>query len=163
MSHATHGNDTCCICRWVMVVIHIRVTNSMRGLEVNYWVRDSMIHVAYADELWCRDIHVQTTTHCNTLHHVATHCTTLHHTAPHNNTLQHTATRCNTLQHTVLGHMLMIDVTRMNEPHRTYKSVMSTNSLVLVMPLIRMSHVTWGNESCPTYEWVTSHLWMSHV
>ena len=32
-----------------------------------------------------------------------------------------------------------------------------------VMSHIWMSHVTHMNESCHTYEWVRSHIWMSHV
>ena len=32
-----------------------------------------------------------------------------------------------------------------------------------VMSHIRMSHVIHMNESCHTYEWVMSHIWMSHV
>ena len=32
-----------------------------------------------------------------------------------------------------------------------------------VMSHIWMSHVTHMNESCHTYEWVMSHIWMSHV
>jgi len=32
-----------------------------------------------------------------------------------------------------------------------------------VMSHLWMSHVTHMNESCHTYEWVMSHLWMSHV
>ena len=32
-----------------------------------------------------------------------------------------------------------------------------------VMSHILMSHVTHMNESCCTYEWIMSHIWMSHV
>ena len=32
-----------------------------------------------------------------------------------------------------------------------------------VISHIWMSHVTHMNESCHTYEWVRSHIWMSHV
>ena len=32
-----------------------------------------------------------------------------------------------------------------------------------VMSHIWMSHIPHMNESCPTHEWVMSHIWMSHV
>jgi len=74
-----------------------------------------------------------------TLQHTATHCNTRHHTAPHCNTLQHTATHRNTLQHSAA--------------HCNTLLPQVANSLGIV---------TRMNTSCHTYEWITSHAWMSH-
>jgi len=79
-------------------------------------------------------------------------------------------------------HMWMIHVTHMNESRHKYEWVMShiwmshvTHNLTSATPNPRchgplppppmhlgMSHVTHMNESCHAYEWVMSHIWMSH-
>ena len=53
----------------------------------------------------------------------------------------------------------------MNESCHTYVSCMNESRLTYewVMSHIWMSHVTHINESCLMCEWVMSHVWMSHV
>jgi len=45
----------------------------------------------------------------------------------------------------------------------TCRVIESCHTYEWVMSHIRMSHVTHMNESCHTYERVMSHIWMSHV
>jgi len=57
---------------------------------------------------------------------------------------------------------VMSHVTHMNESWHTHMthSYVWHDSFICVTWLI---HVTHMNESCHTYEWVMSHIWMSHV
>jgi len=53
-------------------------------------------------------------------------------------------------------------------PHNTTRTAtnmrdVSRHIYEWVMSHIWMSHVSYMNESCLTYEWVMSHVWMSHV
>jgi len=52
---------------------------------------------------------------------------------------------------------LMSHVTHMHEPRHTCKWVMSTGCSV------SNGRQQYTSESCHTYEWVMSHMWMSHV
>jgi len=54
--------------------------------------------------------------------------------------------------------LLMCD---MCESCHTYTRVIHTYTRVMCRWVIR--HITHMNESCHTYEWVMSHIWMSHV
>jgi len=105
-----------------------------------------------------------TATHCNTLQKVqhaatemyqvriqgaiteeslgntATHCNTRQHTATHGNTLQHTATHCNT---------------GVSSPHSGSKSKGHRGRR-----LARHTHI---NASCPIYECIMSHIWITFV
>jgi len=84
-----------------------------------------------------------------------------------------------------VSHVWMSHVARMNESCRTYSRVMShtwTSHVTQVQLLdyykthewvsscikrhiarMNTSSLARMNESCRTYEWVTSHVWMSHV
>ena len=75
MSHATHMNASCHMCKWITSYLRMSHVTLMK------WV---MSHV------WNESCHT-----CNTLQHTATHCSTL----------QHTATHCSTLQHTSMSHV----------------------------------------------------------
>ena len=124
---------------------------------------------------------------CNTLHHAATHCITLHHTASCCNTLQHTATHYKTLQHTATHYtykilhplvfsptwyvfvivfycfLLFLNVYQDASTHLGIAGKESCHTFEWVMSHVWMSHVKRVNESCHTYKWVMSHIWMSHV
>jgi len=111
-------------------------------------------------------------TRCNTL---ATHCNTLTRTslrrwprarrpdqqsatqyntqATHGNTLQHTATHCNTLQHTCTDKSAAMAAGEAPRPDTSGCIITSATTLICCVV----------NESCHTYEWVMSHIWMRHV
>jgi len=100
-------------------------------------------------------------THCNTLQYTATQCNTRQHSATHCNTLQHTAAHCNThfnmTWYKVAGDMS--HVTLLIEQCSERKS---RHTYDWVTSHIWMSHITHMNESHHTYEWVTSQIWINH-
>ena len=112
-------------------------------------------------------------THCNTLQHATTETweQTTHSTSTQ--WLQHTATHCNALQHNRWER-----TTNSTAPtlRRGPRGVLWTGALLLHSVAgalllhsvaerheVRMIRGTHINESCHTYEWVMSHIWMSHV
>jgi len=60
----------------------------------------------------------------------------------------------------MLSHVTHIDISFQTYAH--LKSRESWHTYEWVMSHICMSHVTHINESCHTYKWVMSHIWMSH-
>jgi len=67
-----------------------------------------------------------------------------------------------TLYECVTSLVWMSYVSHMNEWCHTCMHE-SCHTYEWVMSRIWMSHFTRMNESCHTYEWVISHVWMSHV
>jgi len=141
MSHVTHMNESCH--EWIRHVgTHLNICAVLSELKCE-WVMSYiwMSHVTNMNE----SCHVWTKHTPLHLHYPLrpTHC---------NNTLQqHTATtHCNNTlqQHTATTHC--------NNTLQQHTSALSTWTAYI-------SHATHMNESCHTYEWVMSHIWMSHV
>jgi len=61
----------------------------------------------------------------------------------------------------VVPHIWMSHVSHMNESCLTYVSHMNYSCCPFCVE--RMLSLWYMNESCLTYEWVMSHIWMSHV
>jgi len=113
-----------------------------------------------------RSAHCNTLQHtCNTLQHTYTdksaamaagetprsaECNTVQHAGY---TLQHTATHGNTLQHTCTDKSAAMAAGEAPRPDTSGCIITSATTLICCVV----------NESCHTYEWVMSHIWMSHV
>ena len=84
----------------------------------------------------------------------------------HRNTQEHNATHCNAVRHTLQQFLWFQNV---SESYCIYPPVgvthvnESRHTCEWVTSHMWMSHVTHVNESCHTCEWVMSRMWMSRV
>ena len=132
-------------------------------MSMTHWVRDMPMHIEFVIFIWLKKFvafiyyrfllwsrpdlemllcvilmrYTHRHTYTRTLQHTTTHCHT------HKHTLQHTCKH--TCKHKVV--VCNVDAIHTNECDSH----------------VRMSCGAYMNESCHTYKWVTSHVWMSHV
>jgi len=133
-----------------------------RRCTLRHMLQHTLQHTArprtsYAHGARCNTLQ-DTAPRCITLQHTAPHCTTLHHTAPHCNTLQHTSTHCNTLPH--MQASVRIRFWNWSDVSRINKSCLTYQ---WVMSHISMSHVSHINESCLTYSSVSDQCIMHTI
>ena len=157
-------NESCHIYEWVMSHICMsHATHMDESCHTYEWV---MSHV------WMRRVtHMNESSHTNKCDTVVDASCHIHPWVVSHNLMSH-VTRMNESCFTFIG---LIRPRGKKEGHGdelTYSPMLtsiwwlrdeSCHTYGWVMSHIWMSHVTYLNESCHTYGWVMAHIWMSHV
>ena len=136
--NATHMNQSCHTCSWVMS--HIPMSH-VTSISESCHTCQVMSHISTTCRPWQRVLCLISTAVQSAVYPILILPPLRYYQS------------CHTHQR-VMSRISMSHVTHTNESCHTYQWVMSH---------ISTSHVTHINESCHTYERVMSHIWTSHV
>ena len=155
-------NESCHTCEWVMSHIWMsHVTHMNESCHTYEWVMSHVwiSHVTHMNES-CHTVQIGSQTPSDGYKSRHTYEWVMWHVwmshVTHMNKSQHMRTRVLS-QHKASTHAVQTGSTTLSDWYE------SCHTYGWIMSHIWMSHVTPMNESCHTYEWVMSHLLMSHV